>query len=148
MSSKTASPIEQKKEEKDSNGSSSPDWGAFGMSVFQGLIFTIAWGILGANFVFLVSQDVTRLFPSNPKAPPYSDRKKGLVDLKYAKEKALAVKAKAAEVKEIAQEKAAKLKKAAMVGGGGIPACMAKNLGSLSFSGDAVEKLDRLTGAS
>ena len=117
MSAITASFIEKKKEEKDSNGLSTPNWGGFFADVIFGLVLTLTFGLLGANFVFLVSQDGSKLFPSNPYAPPYSDRQKGREFLRDAGRKATEV---ATQAKEKLREKAEqfhRLKKAAKVGG-------------------------------
>lgn len=68
-------PIEEKKETKkkdEEKQSKTNDWGSFGLSILVSFVYTLVWGVIGSNLLFIVNSDLDKLLPSDSTQPPYS----------------------------------------------------------------------------
>jgi len=71
-------PIEQKKEtkKKAEEKTKSNDWGSFGLSVLVSFVYTLVWGLIGSNLLFIINSNLDKLLPTDPEQLPYSIPKK------------------------------------------------------------------------
>ena len=68
-------PIEEKKETKkkeEEKQSKTNDWGSFGLSILVSFVYTLVWGVIGSNLLFIVNSDLDKLLPTDSTQPPYS----------------------------------------------------------------------------
>ena len=73
-------PIEQKKEtkKKAEEKTKSNDWGSFGLSVLVSFVYTLVWGLIGSNLLFINNSNLDKLLPTDPEQLPYSIPKKAI----------------------------------------------------------------------
>lgn len=68
-------PIDEKKETKkkdEEKQSKTNDWGSFGLSILVSFVYTLVWGVIGSNLLFIVNSDLDKLLPTDSTQPPYS----------------------------------------------------------------------------
>ena len=67
------SPIEQKKENVSiEENKKKSDWKKFGKSILINLIYTILFGFIGSNFIYIMYSNLDMWFPSDPNRLPYA----------------------------------------------------------------------------
>jgi hypothetical protein len=68
-------PIDEKKETKkkdEEKQSKTNDWGSFGLSILVSFVYTLVWGVIGSNLLFIVNSDLDKLLPTDSTQLPYS----------------------------------------------------------------------------
>lgn len=66
------SPIEKKKENISAEeNKKKSDWKKFGKSILINIVYTILFGLIGANFIYVMYSNLDMWFPSDPNRLPY-----------------------------------------------------------------------------